>query len=54
MARIVAEEVPLEQKAARLIDAANENGGRDNVSVLLIETQEAAEKRGLIARWLGK
>ncbi len=54
IAKIVTTELPLEQKAAQLIDLANENGGRDNISVLLVEVQEAAEKKGLIARWLGK
>jgi serine/threonine protein phosphatase PrpC len=54
IARIVAQEMTLEQKAARLIDSANDNGGRDNISVLMVEVQEASEKRGLIARWLGK
>ena len=51
---IVTSETTLEQKASQLIDQANENGGRDNISVLLVEVHEAPEKRGLIARWLGK
>ena len=54
IAKIATAELTLEQKAAQLIDLANENGGRDNISVLLIEVHEAAEKKGLIARWLGK
>lgn len=54
VAKIVAAEAALEQKATQLIDLANENGGRDNISVLMVEVQEGAEKRGLIARWLGK
>ncbi|MES2952917.1 MAG: Stp1/IreP family PP2C-type Ser/Thr phosphatase [Pseudomonadota bacterium] len=54
IAKIVTGEVPLEQKAKQLIDQANDNGGRDNISVLLVEVHEAPEKRGLIARWLGK
>ena len=53
IAKIIADDTSLEQKASRLIDAANENGGRDNISVLLVEVHETAEKRGLIARWLG-
>lgn len=52
--RIVTSELALDQKATQLIDQANENGGRDNISVLLVEVHEAPEKRGLIARWLGK
>lgn len=54
IAKIVTTELPLDQKAKQLIDAANENGGRDNISVLMVELHEAPEKRGLIARWLGK
>ncbi len=54
IAKIVTSQQPLDQTATQLIAQANENGGRDNISVLLIEVQEAPEKRGLIARWLGK
>jgi protein phosphatase len=54
ISKIVTSELVLEQKATQLIDLANENGGRDNISVLLVEVHEAPEKRGLIARWLGK
>jgi PPM family protein phosphatase len=51
---ILAENAPLEQKAARLIDAANANGGRDNISVLLVQANTESRKRGLISRLLGK
>ncbi len=54
IAKIITTELTLEQKASQLIDLANENGGRDNISVLLVEVHEATEKKGLIARWLGK
>lgn len=54
IAKIVSDDSALEQKAIRLIDSANENGGKDNISVLMVEVHEATEKRGLIARWLGK
>ena len=54
IARIIATESGLEQKAIQLVDAANENGGRDNISVLMVGVSESAEKRGLIARLLGK
>jgi serine/threonine protein phosphatase PrpC len=54
IAKIASLETPLDQRATQLIDLANECGGRDNISVLLIEVHEAVEKRGLIARWLGK
>jgi PPM family protein phosphatase len=54
IAKILAADIDFEQKADQLIVAANEGGGRDNISVLLTEVSETAEKRGLIARLLGK
>jgi protein phosphatase len=54
IARIISTADALEHKAAALVDAANEHGGRDNISVLMVEVAEAPEKRGLIARLLGK
>ena len=44
----------LEQKARQLIVAANEAGGRDNISVLLVQARQASPKRGLLSRILGK
>lgn len=35
--RIVSQEAPLEERAQSLISAANEAGGRDNITVVLIE-----------------
>ena len=39
----------------RLIDAANARGGRDNISVVLVQTDSSAvpRKRGLVSRLLG-
>lgn len=54
IARITAVEAELAQKADLLVDAANDRGGRDNISVLMVEISESVEKRGLIARLLGK
>jgi protein phosphatase len=54
IAQLMTPEAGLEHKAQTLVDAANNHGGRDNISVLLVEVSEAAEKRGLIARLLGK
>jgi len=54
IAKILMAEVGLDVVAEELIVAANANGGRDNISVLLAMAAEAAEKRGLIARLLGK
>jgi protein phosphatase len=52
--KIMADEGPLEQKAAQLIDAANANGGRDNISILMAQAIEGSKKRGLMHRLLGK
>jgi protein phosphatase len=54
IARIVASDAPLDQTAGQLIDAANANGGRDNISVLLAQANSGSKKRGLISRWLGQ
>jgi protein phosphatase len=40
--------------ANHLVDQANDNGGRDNIAVLLTQVASHVEKRGLISRWLGK
>jgi len=44
----------LSEKADRLIAAANENGGRDNISVILALASEDATKKSLLSRMLGK
>lgn len=54
IARIVSERSELSSRATALVDAANDAGGRDNISVLMVEVCEAPEKKGLIARLLGK
>ena len=54
IAKILRAEAPLEQKVAQLIDAANANGGRDNISVLVAQANAGSKKRGLISRLLGK
>jgi serine/threonine protein phosphatase PrpC len=40
--------------ANHLVAQANDNGGRDNIAVLLTRVASNSEKRGLISRWLGK
>ena len=54
IASILGGPVPMDQKADILVAVANEHGGRDNISVLLVLAEPAAEKRGLISRLLGK
>ncbi len=54
IARIAGEASGLDQIAGHLVIAANDNGGKDNISVLMIAVNEAAEKKGFIARLLGK
>lgn len=54
IAEILAMPISLEQRAQSLIDAANASGGRDNITVLLVQVEAAPGKRGLIARMLGK
>jgi PPM family protein phosphatase len=44
----------LQDKSQALIETANTAGGRDNISVLLIQAEEGSGKRGFMARWLGK
>jgi PPM family protein phosphatase len=48
--RILGSDAALEQKVAQLIDAANANGGRDNISVLVAQANTGSKKRGLISR----
>lgn len=43
----------LDQIARSLVVAANHAGGRDNISVLLVQAKEASVKRGLLSRMLG-
>jgi PPM family protein phosphatase len=44
----------LEQKSKLLINAANANGGRDNISVILAHAIESTGKRSFLSRILGK
>jgi len=52
--KILDSPLDLADRATALIDAANAAGGRDNISVLIVEVGEQTEKKGLIARLLGK
>jgi protein phosphatase len=54
IARILQAEGTLEEKSGLLVEAANANGGRDNISVLLAMADNGSKKKGLISRLLGK
>ena len=54
IAGIMSANSSLEQKARQLIVAANEAGGRDNISVVLVQAKQASVKRSLLSRMLGK
>ena len=50
---LAAVSVPLADKARQLIDAANAAGGRDNISVVLVQAAADSPKRGFMSRLLG-
>jgi PPM family protein phosphatase len=54
IATILESQATIEQKAERLVAAANEHGGRDNITVLMVQAAAGSEKRGLISRLLRK
>jgi len=54
IAEILRLEAPLDERATRLVDAANAHGGRDNISVLLAQAQADPPRPGLLSRWLGQ
>jgi serine/threonine protein phosphatase PrpC len=54
IASIFSDEFPLDTLAANLIESANMSGGRDNISVLLVNAAPGTKKRGFVSRLLGK
>ena len=54
IAAVLAAGMTLEQTAQRLIDLANERGGRDNVSVIVVKAHEPPKKSGVMAKLLRK
>lgn len=54
IASVLLNDLSLTQMADKLVFLANQEGGRDNISVLLVQAARPTEKRGLISRWLGK
>jgi PPM family protein phosphatase len=53
LAAILLLEVPLEERVSALVDAANDSGGRDNISVILTQARAKPVRRGLLSRMLG-
>ena len=53
LAAILELEGTLEVKSASLVDAANDSGGRDNISVILAHARAKPVRRGLLSRMLG-
>ncbi|MDO9438954.1 Stp1/IreP family PP2C-type Ser/Thr phosphatase [Hydrogenophaga sp.] len=54
MAAILVTAGTLEEKAQALVDAANDAGGRDNISVILAHARSKPVRKGLLSRMLGK
>lgn len=54
MAEILQMEASLEEVAAELVALANENGGRDNITVLLTQAAQDPDKRGFVASLLDR
>ena len=54
IAAVLAAGMTLEETAQRLIDLANERGGRDNVSVIVVKAHEPPNKSGVMAKLLRK
>jgi protein phosphatase len=54
IATLFSSEVPLDALAAGLVECANANGGRDNISVLLVNASQSTKRRSLMDRLRGK
>lgn len=54
IAEVLQHGISLLPMAQELVTLANQNGGRDNITVLLIQASASPDKRGLMARLLGK
>ena len=52
LADIVQSDQTLEEKGRQLIAVANDNGGRDNISVILTQAKRSDVKRGILSRML--
>ena len=54
MAAVLVTAGTLEEKANALVDAANDSGGRDNISVILACARSKPSRKGLLSRMLGQ
>ena len=54
IAEILAADVTLDAKCQRLVGLANERGGRDNISVVIVKAHEPPKKSGMMAKLLRK
>ena len=54
MAALLSVAGTLEEKSRALVDAANASGGRDNISVILVQARSKPVRRGLLSRMLGQ
>ncbi len=53
IAALLGQDASAEARARALVEAANARGGRDNISVLLVQAGGTTAKRGLMSRLLG-
>ena len=54
IAAILCGSCSMEQKKLALIEAAKRGGGRDNISVVMVQVTKDPARRGLLSRMLGK
>ncbi len=54
MAAILSAAGSLEQICHGLVENANASGGRDNISVILVQARAKPMRRGLLSRMLGQ
>lgn len=54
IAAVLGASVSADAKCRRLVNLANERGGRDNISVIIARASEAPQKSGVVAKLLGK
>ena len=54
IAAMLGQPEPLDERGRRLIDSANDRGGRDNVSVVLVKANEPPKKSRVMAKLLRK